>query len=94
MFIRRREIISEFQEELFQAVNDCVFKGILGVLTLEAKELQDHLGLLFLPQQSVGFLEWIAGLFCSQRPCSGRVLCAHSATMAGEIAEAVFPDGF
>ena len=43
----KREIISEFQEELFQAVNESVFKGTLGVLILEAKELQDHWVLYF-----------------------------------------------
>src|ERR1700686_5321040 len=42
----KREIISQFQQELFQAVNESFFKGTLGVLILEAKELQDH-GVLY-----------------------------------------------
>ena len=33
------EIISEFQEKLFQAMNESIFKGAFGVLILEAKEL-------------------------------------------------------
>ena len=37
-----RGIISEFQEELFQAVDQSVFQGAFGVLILKAKELQHH----------------------------------------------------
>src|SRR5258708_3808976 len=59
----KREIIPEFQEELFQAVNESVFKGTLGVLILEAKELQDHWVLYFFFGSQLVFWNGLLGSF-------------------------------
>src|SRR5258707_11440496 len=59
----KREIISEFQQELFQAVNESVFKSTLGVLILEAKELQDHWVLYFFLGSQLVFWNGTLGSF-------------------------------